>query len=100
MIVDALRESVVPLIQDLNGNHVIQKCLNQFVNKDSQFIYDAVTTNCVHVASHRHGCCVLQRCIDYASPIQRVSILRCCYKGRFNWPNHKKRVDSRSGSIW
>jgi hypothetical protein len=24
------------------------------------------------VATHRHGCCVLQRCIDHASEAQKV----------------------------
>jgi hypothetical protein len=32
----ALQASVVPLIKDLNGNHVIQKCLNRLVPEDNQ----------------------------------------------------------------
>lgn len=35
--------------------------------EDSQFIYDAAAGNCLDIATHRHGCCVLQRCIDYAT---------------------------------
>ncbi|KAH9927456.1 ARM repeat-containing protein [Epithele typhae] len=43
----------VVLIKDLNGNH------------DNQvFHLQCVAANCVEVATHRHGCCVLQRCID------------------------------------
>jgi hypothetical protein len=41
----------------------------------SQFIYNAVAANCVEVATHRHGCCVLQRCIDHASDLQRVQLV-------------------------
>lgn len=74
-IILALRLSVVVLIKDLNGNHVIQKCLNKLAPEDNQFIYDAVATNCVEVATHRHGCCVLQRCIDHASDNQRVQLV-------------------------
>lgn len=66
---------VVVLIKDLNGNHVVQKCLNKLAPEDNQFIYDAVATNCVEVATHRHGCCVLQRCIDHASDNQRVQLV-------------------------
>lgn len=75
---NALSQSVVTLIQDLNGNHVIQRCLNRFSPDDKQFIYDAVTTgtNCVAVATHRHGCCVLQRCIDFASPQQKFQLIQ------------------------
>ena len=41
----------------------------------AQFIYNAVAANCVEVATHRHGCCVLQRCIDHASEHQRVQLV-------------------------
>ncbi|KAI0700403.1 ARM repeat-containing protein [Cytidiella melzeri] len=74
-IIVALSLHVVVLIKDLNGNHVIQKCLNKLVPEDNQFIYNAVAANCVEVATHRHGCCVLQRCIDHASEPQRVQLV-------------------------
>lgn len=74
-IIVALSLHVVVLIKDLNGNHVIQKCLNKLAPEDNQFIYNAVAANCVEVATHRHGCCVLQRCIDHASDQQRVQLV-------------------------
>lgn len=74
-IIRALSLHVVTLIKDLNGNHVIQKCLNRLVPEDNQFIYNAVAAHCVEVATHRHGCCVLQRCIDHASEAQRVQLV-------------------------
>ncbi|KAK0127549.1 hypothetical protein ONS96_007084 [Cadophora gregata f. sp. sojae] len=75
-IIRALRYRVVELIQDLNGNHVIQKCLNKLSSTDAQFIFDAVGTHCVDVGTHRHGCCVLQRCIDHASGEQKAWLIR------------------------
>ncbi|KAJ4485495.1 ARM repeat-containing protein [Lentinula aciculospora] len=74
-IILALSLHVVVLIKDLNGNHVIQKCLNKLSPEDNQFIYNAVAANCVEVATHRHGCCVLQRCIDHASDPQRIQLV-------------------------
>ncbi|KAF3161030.1 hypothetical protein TWF106_002013 [Orbilia oligospora] len=74
-VINALRGKVVELIQDLNGNHVIQKCLNRLKPEDAQFIFDAVGKNCVTVGTHRHGCCVLQRCIDHASTPQRAELI-------------------------
>lgn len=71
IIIDALRNDVVVLIQDLNGNHVIQKCLNHLSSPDATFIFDAVGDHCVTVGTHRHGCCVLQRCIDHADGLQK-----------------------------
>ena len=35
-IINALDHRVVELIQDLNGNHVIQKCLNRLSCDDAQ----------------------------------------------------------------
>lgn len=71
----ALSMNVVTLIKDLNGNHVIQKCLNRLTCEQNQFIYNAVTQHCVEVATHRHGCCVLQRCIDHASESQKQQLV-------------------------
>ncbi|CAG8471383.1 16677_t:CDS:10 [Funneliformis caledonium] len=75
LVIVALNPNVVTLIKDLNGNHVIQKCLNRLSSEDNQFIYNAVSKNCIEVATHRHGCCVLQRCIDHASEAQKVQLV-------------------------
>ncbi|KAB8760580.1 hypothetical protein FH972_026572 [Carpinus fangiana] len=74
-VIMALRDQVVPMIQDLNGNHVIQKCLNRLSSEDAQFIFDAVASHCVVVGTHRHGCCVIQRCIDHASGNQKAQLV-------------------------
>ena len=84
MIIEALRFDVVQLIQDLNGNHVIQKCLNHLTPEDAQFIFDAVGTNCITVGTHRHGCCVLQRCIDHASGLQKGELVRQITSNAYN----------------
>ncbi|KAJ4306950.1 hypothetical protein N0V88_000323 [Collariella sp. IMI 366227] len=77
LIVEALRHQVVELIQDLNGNHVIQKCLNKLSAADASFIFEAVGKHCVEVGTHRHGCCVLQRCIDHADGAQKIWLIGC-----------------------
>ncbi|KAI9863830.1 MAG: hypothetical protein M1813_003482 [Trichoglossum hirsutum] len=40
-IIHALQDKVVALIQDLNGNHVIQKCLNRLSAEDAQISMNA-----------------------------------------------------------
>ena len=84
IIIHALRFRVVELIQDLNGNHVIQKCLNKLSPLDAQFIFDAVGQHCVDVGTHRHGCCVLQRCIDHASGEQKAWLIRQISNNAYN----------------
>ncbi|KAG9084047.1 hypothetical protein FRC07_013727 [Ceratobasidium sp. 392] len=71
----ALSMHVVTLIKNLNRNHVVQKCLNRLIPEDNQFIYYAVAAHCVEVVNHRHGCCILQRCIDHASDSQRIQLV-------------------------
>lgn len=75
ILTGSLRNDVVRMIQDLNGNHVIQKCLNHLSSFNSQFIFDAVSENCVAVGTHRHGCCVIQRCIDHATGGQKAQLV-------------------------
>lgn len=74
-VIKSLKNHVVELVQDLNGNHVIQKCLNRLSPEDAEFIYEAVGSHCVVVGTHRHGCCVLQRCIDHASGNQKARLI-------------------------
>jgi Pumilio-family RNA binding repeat len=47
--------------------------------EDAQFIYNACGEHCVDVATHRHGCCVMQRCLDFANAQQRAALVeRIC----------------------
>ena len=83
MIIAALTGRVVDLVKDLNGNHVIQKCLTRLGAERCQFIYDAVARSCIAVGTHRHGCCVLQRCIDHAEGFQRAQLIARITKSAF-----------------
>ncbi|KAG1170614.1 hypothetical protein G6F70_006970 [Rhizopus microsporus] len=74
-VISALSAHVAPLIKNLNGNHVIQKCLRHLSSEYNQFIYNAVCKHCVEIASHKHGCCVLQRCLDFATPQQKDQLV-------------------------
>lgn len=73
-IIDSLSPHVVALSRDLNGNHVVQKCLQRLSPEDNQFVFDAAAQHCVEIATHRHGCCVLQRCLDHGNNKQREQL--------------------------
>ncbi|KAK6135394.1 hypothetical protein DH2020_030905 [Rehmannia glutinosa] len=66
-VISALEPGFLALIKDLNGNHVIQRCLQCFTTEDSKFIFVSAAKYCVDIATHQHGCCVLQRCISHAT---------------------------------
>lgn len=59
-------EQVVTLINDLNGNHVIQKCIFKFSPSKFGFIIDAIVNkdNIIKISTHKHGCCVLQKLLS------------------------------------
>jgi hypothetical protein len=75
LVVDSLSPGIVNLIRDLNGNHVVQRCLQRLSPTEAQFIYDAACEHCLDIATHRHGCCVLQRCIDHSTVNQRKVVI-------------------------
>jgi pumilio RNA-binding family len=71
---DYLRPKVRELAEDINGNHVIQKILSCWTPEHNQFIYDAMINQCVEIACHKHGCCVMQKCIDGANQKQKIEL--------------------------
>ncbi|OMJ95756.1 hypothetical protein SteCoe_835 [Stentor coeruleus] len=74
-VILSLRNHEIMLIKDMNGNHVIQRCLNSLGYPHNEFIYETVCKNVYELATDRHGCCVLQRCIDAATPIQKNNLV-------------------------
>ncbi|CEP20479.1 Suppressor protein MPT5 AltName: Full=Protein HTR1 [Cyberlindnera jadinii] len=68
--------NIVKLIKDLNGNHVVQKCIFRFPPEKFQFIIDSIciNDNIVRISTHKHGCCVLQKLLNTANFEQIVKI--------------------------
>ncbi|CAM9989386.1 unnamed protein product, partial [Choristocarpus tenellus] len=75
VIARALGPSVVSLSLDPNGNHVVQRALQHMPAPWNNFVVEAITGSLVQVAVHRHGCCVLQRCLDAAGPDLRAKLV-------------------------
>lgn len=71
-IIDLLKGHVAELVMDNNGNHVMQLCLSCIKSPDNNFIYSEAGSNCLKIGTHKHGCCILQKCIDYATGEQKV----------------------------
>lgn len=40
-----------------------------------QFLFEAAITNCVELATDRHGCCVLQKCLSQSDGGQRHRLI-------------------------
>lgn len=67
---------VVTLINDLNGNHVIQKCIFKFPASKFDFIIAAIIdqNNIIAISTHKHGCCVLQKLLSVCTLQQTFKI--------------------------
>ena len=77
-VINALNSQIVDLTMNMHGNHVLQQFLMvfQYTNSDlttkeyansemyTQFIFDACMTNIISIGKHKHGCCVMQRCLE------------------------------------
>ncbi|KAL0387145.1 UNVERIFIED_CONTAM: putative pumilio7, chloroplastic [Sesamum radiatum] len=85
LVISALEPGFLCPHQDLNGNHVIQRCLQCFTSEDSKVIsksllsirvhFVAAAKYCVDIATHQHGCCVLQRCISRSTGEHRENLV-------------------------
>jgi len=79
-VISALNQEVVQLTMNMHGNHVIQAFLMIFKASEqpadtdyngsdstqqyTQFIFNACMSNCIDIGMHKHGCCVMQRCLE------------------------------------
>jgi hypothetical protein len=73
IIVGELGAHVSQLARDTNGNHVVQRLLQSISHPD--FVINAVVQDLIVVTRHRHGCSVVQRCIDAANAQQRAALM-------------------------
>ena len=72
----ALAPAAARLCIDSHGNHVIQRILLKLGHHHSKFVFDAVAESVGDVARHRHGCCVIQRCLDSQPSPPRSHLVR------------------------
>ncbi len=68
---EIIKPFVIPLLKELNGTHIIQKLLNEHP-ESGDCINKIIVENCSSLATHRHGCCVLQKFLD--GPYQQLKI--------------------------
>ena len=71
----SLTPAAARLCIDSHGNHVIQRILLKLPYQYSHFVFDAVANSVGDVARHRHGCCVIQRCLDSPPSAARSNLV-------------------------
>ncbi|KAA8549700.1 hypothetical protein F0562_001282 [Nyssa sinensis] len=75
MVVSSLKPGIVTMIKNINANHVAQRCLQYLTPEYSEFLFEAATITCLELATDRHGCCVLQKCLSHSDGEQRRRLI-------------------------
>ena len=60
---EIIKPYTISLLKELNGTHIIQKLLLEYP-ESGDIINKIIVDNCSSLATHRHGCCVLQKFLD------------------------------------
>ncbi|KAL4561017.1 hypothetical protein LXL04_033177 [Taraxacum kok-saghyz] len=76
MVVSALKPGIVGLMKNMNGNHVAQRFLQYLKPEFNEFLFEAASMKCIELATDRHGCCVLQKCLSHSDGEPRRRLIR------------------------
>ena len=63
-----IKPIVKQIILDINGSHILIKLIEINSPIATKVIYGEIAENIVLISMHKHGCCVLQKCIERAAP--------------------------------
>ena len=58
-----IKPYIIPLLKELNGTHIINKFINDH-HECAEEINKVIIDNCSLLATHRHGCCILQKMLE------------------------------------
>lgn len=71
-----IKPIVKDLVIDINRSHIVLKMID--INKGiyTKVIYNEIKDNILNISTHKHGCCVLQKCIERASNNEHSELCR------------------------
>lgn len=61
-----IKPIVKRIILDINGSHILIKVIDIKNPNATRVVYQEIAENIVPISMHKHGCCVLQKCIERA----------------------------------
>ena len=65
---------IIPLLKDLNGTHIVQKFAEMYPEYNN-FINGIIIENCSILATHRHGCCVIQKYLEILDKEFKIKLI-------------------------
>ena len=70
-----IKPTVKGIIIDINGSHIILKLMNLKNKYINSVILNEVCDNILNISKHKHGCCVLQKCIEKIDVNERKPLI-------------------------
>ena len=70
-----IRPDVILLLKELNGTHIINKFVNEHPECADE-INQIIIENCSTLASHRHGCCILQKLLEGPNKTLKYNLIK------------------------
>ena len=70
-----LLNSMLEIFLNQSSTHIIIKYISLIKYPNNQIIYKYIVDNIYYIATHKHSCCTLQKCLEEGNNIQRKDIL-------------------------
>jgi hypothetical protein len=70
-----LQNSMLEIFLNQSSTHIIIKYISLIKYPNNQIIYKFIVDNIYYIATHKHSCCTLQKCLEEGNNIQRKETL-------------------------
>ena len=75
MINNQITNNILELSSNNNSSHIIIKYVNEIRYPKNVKLFEEVYKNFIPLCKDKHGCCVIQKCIDLGSQEQKNKLL-------------------------
>jgi hypothetical protein len=72
---DCLENSMLEIFLNQSSTHIIIKYISLIKYPNNTLIYKFIVNNIKFIATHKHSCCTLQKCLEEGNSTQRKEIL-------------------------
>ena len=70
-----ITEDIVALSSNNNSSHIIIKYVNEIKYPQNEQLYSEVYNNFIPLCKNKHGCCVIQKCLELGNKEQKNKLL-------------------------
>ena len=72
---ECLQNTMLEIFLNQSSTHIIIKYISLIKYPNNQIIYKYIVDNIYYIATHKHSCCTLQKCLDEGNKAQRKEVL-------------------------